>query len=95
MTAPASRSFCTKNASCFGVGASTSARLPAVVFILSAVSMLSFKRTGMPCSAERTFAAFALAVEIGGDFSASGLVSMTELSFLSTDAMRSRYFCAI
>src|ERR1043166_1876522 len=48
ITAPACRSCCTINASCFGVGASTKARLPAVVFTLSEVSILSFIKTGMP-----------------------------------------------
>src|SRR4029079_19350316 len=50
MTAPAARSCCTTKASCFGVGASARARLPAVVFILSAVSMLSLIKTGIPWS---------------------------------------------
>src|ERR1044072_7667080 len=57
ITAPASRSCLTKKASCFGAGASLSARLPAVVFILSAVSMLSLINTGMPWSIEGTFPA--------------------------------------
>ena len=42
------------NASFAGVGASASARLPAVVFILSAVSMLSLITIGMPCSGPRS-----------------------------------------
>src|SRR4051794_25116420 len=50
MTAPAARSFWTTNASFAGF-APTRASDPAVVCILSAVSMLSFTRTGMPCSA--------------------------------------------
>src|SRR5688572_15717934 len=48
ITAPAFRNCSTINASCLGVGASRSARLPAVVFILSAVSMLSLITMGIP-----------------------------------------------
>src|SRR4051794_6356269 len=49
-TAPAARSCCTTKESCFGGGASARPRLPAVVFILSAVSRLSFTSTGIPWS---------------------------------------------
>src|SRR5580698_8613326 len=52
ITAPAARSRSTIPAS-RGVGASISASEPAVVCILSAVSMLSLMSTGMPCSGPR------------------------------------------
>jgi hypothetical protein len=48
MIAPASRSFCTMNASSGGIDPA-SATLPAVVGS-SAVSMLSLRRIGMPYS---------------------------------------------
>ena len=90
ITAPASRSCLTINASCFGVGASTRARLPAVVFILSAVSMLSLIKTGMPCSGPRILPAFRSASHRSAIASASGFSSMIEFSFLSISAMRAR-----
>src|ERR1700722_11048370 len=52
ITAPAARSFCATKESFAGFEPS-SASDPAVVIILSAVSMLSLIRTGMPCSGPR------------------------------------------
>src|SRR5207244_12923453 len=52
ITAPASRSCCTMNAS-FGGDHPASASEPAVVIIRSAVAMLSLSRIGMPCSGPR------------------------------------------
>src|ERR1700739_3274790 len=54
MTAPALRSWAATNESFDGFGAPTSARDPAVVIILSAVSILSLITMGMPCSGPRT-----------------------------------------
>ncbi len=95
MTAPALRNCETINASCFGVGALSSARLPAVVCILSAVSMLSFIKIGMPCSAPRTRLFFRSLSESSAILRASEFVSITEFSFGSIVFMRSRYFSTI
>src|SRR5437867_10351000 len=54
MTAPASRSFCATKESLAGRDPSNASD-PAVVCILSAVSMLSLISTGMPCSGPRAF----------------------------------------
>src|SRR5258708_33528073 len=48
MTAPALRSFCATNESCAGFEPIRASE-PAVVIIVSAVFMLCFVRTGMPC----------------------------------------------
>src|SRR5262249_22057542 len=48
ITAPASRSLCATNES-LGAIEPASASEPAVVIMRSAVSMLSFRSTGMPC----------------------------------------------
>ena len=66
ITAPASRSRATMNAS-FGGVAPASASEPAVVIMRSAVAMLSLIRTGMPCSGPRGRAGLALGVERVGD----------------------------
>src|SRR6185503_13129265 len=52
MTAPASRSFCTMNASRRAIEPSRASE-PAVVAIRSAVSMLSLIKTGIPCIGPR------------------------------------------
>ena len=89
--APASRSCFTIKASCFGVGASSSARLPAVVCILSAVSILSFSNIGMPCSGPRILPALRSVSHRSAIANASGLSSIIELSFLSISPIRARY----
>src|SRR5690554_3906841 len=48
ITAPASLSFWTRNAS-FSLTCCSNARVPALVLILSLDSMFAFNRTGMPC----------------------------------------------
>ena len=62
ITAPASRRRSTRNASA-GESRRASASEPAVVFMRSAVSMLSFRSTGMPWSGPRTLPGLALRVE--------------------------------
>src|SRR6202043_655374 len=57
MTAPASRKFCATTES-FGTFEPTSASDPAVVIILSAVSMLSLISMEIPCSGPRAPLAF-------------------------------------
>src|SRR5436305_1499476 len=52
ITAPAARNFCATYESCNGLEP-TSASEPAVVIILSAVSMLSLINTGTPCMGRR------------------------------------------
>ena len=81
------------NASCDAT-LPTNANDPAVVIILSTVSILSLINTGIPCNGPRTFpdflsASIAFAIAI-----ASGFTSITELSlgpFLSMASMRCRY----
>ena len=89
ITAPASRSRPTTNASRAGL-ASPSANDPAVVFMRSAVSMLSLTSTGIPwsdprTSPERRSASIALAIS-----SASGFVSRIECNVGSTASIRAR-----
>ena len=70
-----------------------SASEPADVCILSAVSMLSLIRTGMPCSGPRTLPALRSASSASAMASASGFSSMTALTagpFLSIASMRER-----
>ena len=73
MIAPASRIRLTRKASCCGLEP-TRASEPAVVAILSAVSMLSLISTGMPCSGPRSFvlrsasSASAILERVGIDF---------------------------
>ena len=76
MTAPASRSRATTNAS-FGGLTPASASEPAVVIMRSAVAMLSLSRTGMPCSGPRTRPLLRSASRRSAIASASGLISMT------------------
>ncbi len=77
ITAPASRSRPTTNASRAGV-TSPSANDPAVVSMRSAVSMLSFTRTGIPWSDPRTLPERRSASIASAISSASGFVSRTE-----------------
>ncbi len=93
MTAPASRSRPTTDASFAGLDPS-SASDPAVVSIRSAVSMLSLIRTGMPCRGP--LAPFSLRSRSSSRaiVRASGFTSMTALSaapLRSTASIRSRY----
>src|SRR6185503_9811537 len=78
-TAPASRRRAATVESAAGL-APTSASEPAVVAILSAVSMLSLMRTGMPCSGPRSLPALRSASRASASAPASGLTSMTERS---------------
>jgi len=86
ITAPAARSRATTPASA-GTGASTRASEPAVVRILSAVSMLSLISTGMPCSGPRLGSRSSSAAMLR----ASGLSSITDRSAGSTARIRARY----
>ncbi len=73
-----------------------SASEPAVVVVLSAVSMLSFSRTGIPCSGPRGPFALRSASSASAIASASGFVSITERSagpLRSSASIRSRYAC--
>ena len=79
ITAPAARSFVATKAS-RGAIEPTRASDPAVVIILSAVSMLSLMRTGIPCSGPRGPWRFRSASIASAMVSASGLTSMTERS---------------
>ena len=90
--APAARSRRTTNASRVG-DASTSASEPAVVCIRSAVSMLSFTSTGMPCIGPRVLPARRSASSDAAMASASGFVSSTARNvgpLRSSDSMRWR-----
>ena len=80
ITAPASRSLRATVASCAGDRWPSSAREPAVVSILSAVSMLSLIRTGMPWSGPRGPRSLRSASRASAMASAWGLISMTALS---------------
>ncbi len=108
-TAPASRSFATMKASCFA-WLPTRARDPAVVIILSAVSMLSLMTIGIPCSGPRNLPAARSLSRSRAIASASGLSSMIELRLMppsfcasaavglprpSISAIRSRYIWVI
>ena len=66
ITAPAARSRSATHESRAAM-LSLSASEPAVVCILSAVSMLSLISTGMPCSGPRSLPDFALGVELRRD----------------------------
>ncbi|OLB82311.1 MAG: hypothetical protein AUI14_00820 [Actinobacteria bacterium 13_2_20CM_2_71_6] len=79
-TAPAARSRCTRKASRAG-RESTSAKDPAVLCSRSAVSMLSFSRTGMPSSTLRAPVARRRSSLAKASRSACGLVSITACSF--------------
>ena len=77
ITAPASRSRSTTNAS-RGAGTCSSANEPALVLMRSRVATLSFSRTGMPCSGPRTWPALRSRSRSAAMASASGLTSMTD-----------------
>jgi hypothetical protein len=89
ITAPASRSRPTRNASRAGA-TSPSANDPAVVFMRSAVSTLSFTSTGIPWSGPRTRPERRSASSVSAISSAWGFVSSTERSAPSTNSIRSR-----
>src|SRR6266550_7445962 len=76
MTAPASRNFCATKESLGGRDPSNASE-PAVVCILSKVSILSLIRTGTPCSGPRTFFSFRSRSRLSAIASASGLISNT------------------
>jgi hypothetical protein len=93
-TAPASRSFFTRNASAAGV-APTSAREPALVFMRSAVPTLSFRTIGIPWSGPRTLPALRSASSRSAIDGASGSSSSTARSSgprRSSASMRAEYF---
>ncbi len=96
-TAPASRSFWIIKASCLAILPSK-ANAPAVVIILSPVSILSFISTGMPCSGPRTLPLARSLSIASAILSASGFNCITALSFgpaLSIASMRFRYSSVI
>src|SRR5512133_1700846 len=84
MIAPASRSLSTKNAS-RGAIFPSSASDPAVVCILSAVSMFSLIRMGIPCNEPRTCPVARSSSSLAAISSALGLISRMEQSCGSKD----------
>src|SRR5580704_7236462 len=97
ISAPAARSFCATYES-FGGFAPTNASEPAVVIRRSAVSILSFRSTGIPCSGPRGPFSLRSLSSASAIASASGLVSITLLMvgpFLSIASIRARYSSAI
>ena len=96
ITAPAFRSLAATVES-FGGLAPTSASEPAVVIILSLVSMLSLIRIGIPCSGPRTLPPCRSLSIASAIASASGFNSITALTAgpcLSRASIRARYFSA-
>ena len=94
MTAPASRSRETRNAS-WGARTPSSASDPAVVVMRSAVAMLSLIRMGIPCSGPRAPFSFRSVSRSTAIEMASGLSSMTLRSAgpcRSSWAIRAVYF---
>src|SRR5262245_48030329 len=94
MTAPASRSL-RATAESFGRFAPTRASDPAVVCILSAVSMLSLIRIGMPCNGPRGPFSLRSLSRSAAIARASGFTSMTLLTagpLRSISSIRARYF---
>src|SRR5437868_7830352 len=79
MTAPPARRLAATVESCFG-GVPTSANDPALVCILSPVSMLSLSSTGMPCRGPSTVPCLRILSARFAIASASGLSSITELT---------------
>src|SRR5512137_433049 len=77
ITAPASRSCATTKAS-RGAGTFASASEPALVLMRSRVAMLSFTRTGIPCSGPRGWPALRSRSRSAAMASASGWTSMTD-----------------
>src|SRR5436190_4369391 len=97
ITAPASRSFATINAS-RGATDPKSASDPAVVIIRSCVSILSLIKTGTPCSGPRGPFALRSSSIFRASLSASALISITALRLgpaLSIFPILSRYSCVI
>src|SRR6266851_4106814 len=93
MTAPAARNLCATQES-FGGLEPTRANEPAVVIILSAVSMLSLINTGMPCNGPRGPLALRSRSSESAIATASGLSSRTLLMAgpcLSISSMRAVY----
>src|SRR5439155_27006531 len=93
MTAPPARSFAATVES-RRAGFPTSANDPALVCILSPVSMLSLSRTGMPCKGPRTTPRLRSASALRAMTKASGLSSITEFTpgpFWSRARMRLMY----
>src|SRR5439155_13478710 len=78
ITAPPARRLAATVESCAG-GAPCSANEPAVVCILSPVSMLALSSTGMPCRGPSTWPCLRRASAWRAIASASGLSSMTAL----------------
>src|SRR5438874_5178852 len=79
MTAPPARKFAATVESCFA-GFPTSANEPALVCILSPVSMLSLSKTGIPWSGPSTLPCLRRLSARCASASASGLSSMIELT---------------
>ena len=81
MMAPAWRSLAATVASCDGAGIPTSASDPAAVCILSCVSTLSLRRTGIPCRGPRAPVVCRSRSRACAMLLASGLISMIEFTF--------------
>src|SRR5258708_2091005 len=95
ITAPPARRFAATVES-RNAGMPTSANDPALVCILSPVSMLSLSRTGMPCKGPSTMPCLRSASALRAMTSASGLSSITALTpgpFWSNARMRVMYSC--
>src|SRR6266481_3457011 len=93
ITAPPARRFAATVES-RKAGMPTSANDPALVCILSPVSMLSLSRTGMPCNGPSTTPRLRSASALRAIASASGLSSITALTpgpFWSSAMMRAMY----
>src|SRR5438128_5351891 len=91
MTAPPARSF-PATVESWTAGFPASANEPAVVCILSPVSMLSLSSTGMPCNGPSTLPLARALSAVCAIVKASGLSSMTELTpgpFWSSARIRS------
>src|ERR1700733_825245 len=97
ITAPASRNLCATVES-LGACEPSSAKEPAVVIILSAVSMLSLIRIGIPCSGPRgplSLRSLSIASAIDGASGFSSMIALRAGPCLSIASMRARYFSVI
>src|SRR6185437_5618206 len=91
ITAPASRSLCATVESSVGLDP-TNAKDPAVVCILSAVSMLSLISTGIPCNGPRGPLALDSISREAAMARASGLISIMLFTRpLSSSSIRAKY----
>src|SRR5580698_594799 len=97
ITAPASRNICATVES-LGACEPSSAKEPAVVIILSAVSMLSLIRIGMPCNRPRgplSLRSLSIASAIDSASGFSSMIALRAGPCLSIASMRARYFSVI